>query len=61
MYSEHLYINMTENKTIIRVTEEELSTLAEAADMMYGKERHVPRGAVVRRLSERYLEEATDE
>ncbi|MFD1690263.1 hypothetical protein [Halolamina salifodinae] len=52
---------MTENKTIIRVTEEELSTLAEAADMMYGKERHVPRGAVVRRLSERYLEEATDE
>lgn len=52
---------MSENKTIIRVTEEELSTLSQAGDVMYGKERHVPRGAVVRRLAEQYLDEVGDD
>jgi hypothetical protein len=46
-----------ENKTMIRVTEDELSKLAEASNLMYGVERQVPRGAVVRRLAENYIEE----
>ena len=46
----------TTNKTMIRVTEEELDALARASDVMYGVERTVPRGAVVRRLAENYIE-----
>lgn len=46
-----------ENKTMIRVTEQELNKLAEASNLMYGVERQVPRGAVVRRLAENYIEE----
>jgi hypothetical protein len=44
---------------MIRVTEAELSKLAEASDIMYGVERTVPRGAVVRRLAENYIEEVS--
>jgi hypothetical protein len=46
-----------ENKTMIRVTDDELNKLAEASNLMYGVERQVPRGAVVRRLAENYIEE----
>ncbi len=46
-----------ENKTMIRMTEEELNTLSQASEIMYGVERQVPRGAVVRRLAENYIEE----
>lgn len=46
-----------ENKTMIRVTEQELNKLAEASNLMYGVERQVPRGAVVRRLAENYIED----
>lgn len=42
---------------MIRMTEEELGKLAEASDVMYGVERTVPRGAVVRRLAESYIDE----
>ena len=50
-----------ENKSMIRVTSEELNALAEASDIMYGVERQVPRGAVVRRLAENYIEAQGDE
>ena len=49
-----------EQKTMIRVTEDELNKLAEASDIMYGVERQVPRGAVVRRLAENYIEEVEE-
>lgn len=49
-----------ENKTMIRVTEDELNKLAEASDIMYGVDRRVPRGAVVRRLAENYIEEVRE-
>lgn len=42
---------------MIRVTSDELEKLSHASDLMYGRERQVPRGAVVRRLSENYIEE----
>jgi len=48
---------MDETKTMIRVTDDELNKLAEASDVMYGDDRQVPRGAVVRRLAENYIQE----
>ena len=51
--------NMTE-KTTIRVTREELDTLAEASELMYGREREVARGAVIRRLAEEYIDEVSE-
>jgi len=42
---------------MIRVTTDELSILSEASNAMYGENRSVPRGAVVRRLCEEFLEE----
>ena len=50
-----------DNKTMIRMTDEELSVLADASDLMYGRERTVPRGAVVRRLCEQYINEVEQE
>jgi len=47
---------MTANHTMLRLTEDELDTLAEATEVRFGENRQVPRGVMVRLLAEDYLE-----
>jgi len=47
---------MTQNKTMLRLTEDELNALSRASDEKWGNDRQVPRGVAVRWLAENYLE-----
>lgn len=47
--------NMTQNKTMLRLTSDELNALAEATEVRFGESREVPRGLMVRLLAEDYL------